>query len=146
MSDQAATAILLVEDNAADIYLIQEALQDSGHDIHLSIVPNGRDALAFLRREGAYALEPLPALILLDLSLPYLHGEAVLEQLRAMPAYENTPVVVFSGARKELEEQRCRRLGANAYIQKPKEISGYFAAIKTVMDTWFSPTGGSALV
>ena len=101
MGDQAAAAILLVEDNPADIYLIQEALQDSGHDIHLSIVPNGRDALAFLRKEGVYALEPTPALILLDLSLPYLHGEVVLAELRVMPAYENTPVVVFSGARKE---------------------------------------------
>jgi CheY-like chemotaxis protein len=136
MGDQATTAILLVEDNQADIHLIQEALQDSGRDIHLSIVPNGRDALAFLRKEGVYTLEPPPALILLDLSLPYLHGEVVLEQLRDMPAYEDTPVVVFSGAPKELEEQRCRRLGANAYVQKPTRISSYFAAINAMLKTW----------
>jgi CheY-like chemotaxis protein len=136
MSAQTATAILLVEDNPADIHLIQKALYESGHDIHLAIVPNGRDALSFLRKEGVYALELSPALILLDLSLPYLHGEVVLEQLRDMPAYADTPVVVFSGAPQELEEQRCRRLGANAYVQKPTELAAFFAAINTLVEMW----------
>jgi CheY-like chemotaxis protein len=67
MGAVAAKAVLLVEDNPADIYLIRKAVEEWDPHIHLSIVPNGRDALAFLRQEGAYALEPAPALILLDL-------------------------------------------------------------------------------
>jgi chemotaxis family two-component system response regulator Rcp1 len=136
MGDPAARAILLVEDNPADIYLIQTTLQECGNDIHLSIVPNGRDALTFLRKEGAYALEPAPALILLDLSLPHLHGDQVLAELRHMSAYQETPVVIFSAARKEVQEQRCLHLGANAYVQKPTEITAFFAAIHAIVRQW----------
>src|SRR3954466_7536093 len=64
---EATKALLVVEDNPADIYLIRKAVEECGPDIHLSVIPNGRDALAFLRQEGAFALEPSPALILLDL-------------------------------------------------------------------------------
>jgi two-component system response regulator len=133
---EAAKAILLVEDNPADIYLIRKAVEGCGPDIHLSIVPNGRDALAFLRKEGAYALEPSPALILLDLSLPHLEGQQVLTELRHLPAYQATPVVIFSAARQEQEEQPCLQLGANAYVQKPAEIEKFFAAIEAIVGEW----------
>jgi len=136
MSESATKAILLVEDNPADVYLVQKAIEDCGNDIHLSIVPNGRDALAFLREEGAYALEPSPALILLDLNLPKLHGHKVLAELRHLPAYQTTPVVIFSAARKDVEEQPCLQLGADAYVQKPTEILAFFSAIHTIVDQW----------
>jgi CheY-like chemotaxis protein len=140
MSNPAARAILLVEDNPADVYLIHTALQECGGDIHLSIVPNGRHALAFLRQEGAYALEPAPALILLDLSLPHLSGDTILVELRHLPAYETTPVIIFSAARKDLEEPRCLHLGATAYVQKPTDFDGFLTTIKSIVKTWLPPS------
>jgi chemotaxis family two-component system response regulator Rcp1 len=86
MSASTSKAILLVEDNPADIYLIKQAVAEYAPDLHLSVIPNGRDALAFLRQEGAFALEPSPALILLDLNLPKLDGHEVLTGLRHLPA------------------------------------------------------------
>jgi CheY-like chemotaxis protein len=142
MRRPATRAVLLVEDNPADIYLIQKAVEECGPDIHLSIVPNGRDALAFLRHEGAYALQPSPTLILLDLNLPKLHGHQVLAELRHLPAYQATPVVIFSAARKEMEEQRCLHLGANAYVQKPSDFDTFCAAIHAIVGQWL-PQGGS---
>jgi CheY-like chemotaxis protein len=132
----ATRAVLLVEDNPADIYLIRQALASYDPQIHLSVIPNGRDALAFLRQEGAYALEPSPSLILLDLSLPHLEGQQVLTGLRHVPDYQQTPVVIFSAARKEQEEQACLQLGANAYVQKPEEIEKFFAAIEAIVGEW----------
>ena len=102
---EAAKAILVVEDNPADIYLIRKAVAECNPHIHLSVIPNGRDALAFLRQEGAFGLEPSPALILLDLNLPKLDGHEVLTELRHLPMYQATPVVIFSAARQEQEEQ-----------------------------------------
>jgi CheY-like chemotaxis protein len=136
-------AMLLVEDNPADIYLIQKAVEECDKTIHLCVVPHGRDALAFLRKEGIYALEPSPALILLDLSLPSLDGHDVLVELRRMPAYQHTPVVVFSSARREAEEASCLRLGANTYIQKPTEIDDFFAAIRDTVYKWLLQTDAS---
>jgi CheY-like chemotaxis protein len=132
----AARAVLLVEDNPADIYLIRQALAVYDPQIHLSVIPNGRDALAFLRQEGAYALEPSPALILLDLNLPHLEGQQVLTGLRHLPAYQATPVVIFSAARPEQEEQSCLQLGATAYVQKPEALEKFFAAIADIMGEW----------
>ena len=51
MGELAARELLLVEDNPADVYLIQKALAECGNEIHLSVVPNGREALAFLRKD-----------------------------------------------------------------------------------------------
>ena len=142
MSVVAPKAILLVEDNPADIYLIKQAVAEWGPELHLSVIPNGRDALAFLRQEGAFRLEPSPTLILLDLNLPKLDGHDVLSALRHLPAYQATPVVIFSAARQEQEEQPCLQLGASAYVQKPAELEKFFAAIADIMGEWL-PDGAS---
>jgi two-component system, chemotaxis family, response regulator Rcp1 len=140
MGKPVTRAVLLVEDNPADIYLIRKAVEECGPELHLSVIPNGRDALAFLRQEGAFALEPAPALILLDLNLPKLDGHDVLTGLRHLPAYQDTPVVIFSAARPEQEEQPCLQLGATAYVQKPAALEKFFAAIAAIMGEWL-PAG-----
>jgi CheY-like chemotaxis protein len=109
---------------------------EQGNDIRLSVVPNGRDALTFLRKEAPFGHAPSPALIVLDLNLPKLDGHQVLSELRRLPAYQETPVVIFSVARKDLEEQRCLQLGANAYVQKPADFDSFFAAVQTIVSTW----------
>jgi two-component system, chemotaxis family, response regulator Rcp1 len=136
MGKPVTRAVLLVEDNPADIYLIRKAVEECGPELHLSVIPNGRDALAFLRQEGAFALEPAPALILLDLNLPKLDGHDVLTGLRHLPAYQDTPVVIFSAARPEQEEQPCLQLGADAYVQKPDALEKFFAAIADIVGEW----------
>src|SRR5690606_4806273 len=65
-----AVEILLVEDNPGDVRLTREALKESKIRNNLSIVRDGVEAMAFLRREGEYANAPRPDIILLDLNLP----------------------------------------------------------------------------
>lgn len=137
-----ARTILLVEDNPADVYLIRQAIAECGPDIHLAIVPDGGEALAYLRKEPPFAQAFTPALILLDFSLPRVNGDQVLTGLRSLPDYHATPVVVFSAASKDLVEWLCLKLGANEYIQKPHTIDSFFAAIHALVNKWLSP--GSA--
>jgi len=139
MSESAAKAILLVEDNPADVYLIQKAVEECGDDIRVSVIPNGQDALAFFRAEGPFAQFPSPALIVLDLNLPKLDGLALLDALRHLPAYQATPVVIFSAAKKEREESHCLQLGANAYVEKPAQLDAFFFAIHTIVEQWLTP-------
>jgi chemotaxis family two-component system response regulator Rcp1 len=63
--DEAPT-ILLGEDHPADTSLVQRAVEEGGGDSHLFVVPDGGEALAFLRKEGSCALVPSPVLIFLD--------------------------------------------------------------------------------
>lgn len=136
MSEPITRAILLVEDNPADIYLIQRAVAECSSDLQLFIVPDGGEALAFLRKEGSFAHVPSPALILLDLHLRKIDGDQVLPELRRLPALQTLPIVVLSGAAKEAEEGRCLQLGATAYVEKSLNFHDYFAAIKALVHTW----------
>ena len=61
-----AVEILLVEDSPGDVRLTQEALKDSKLYNNLSVVPDGVEAMAFLRRQEQYTNAPRPDLILLS--------------------------------------------------------------------------------
>ncbi|MBI5042860.1 MAG: response regulator, partial [Nitrospirae bacterium] len=62
--------ILLVEDNPADVRLTKEAFKDAKMLNNLSVVSDGVEAIAFLRRQDKYKAAPRPDIILLDLNLP----------------------------------------------------------------------------
>jgi two-component system, chemotaxis family, response regulator Rcp1 len=103
-------AILLVEDSAADAYLIQRAVKGCGPDLQLWIMPDGVAALAFLRKALPVPHLPTPTLILLDLRLPTMSGIQLLFEIRHLPAYEQTPIVILSRLDKEREEVLCLHL------------------------------------
>ena len=133
--------ILLVEDNPADVYLIRRAVEECGSDIPLFVVPDGGEALAFLRKEGPFAHVPSPALILLDLHLRKIDGDQVLPELRRLPAFQILPIVVLSAAAKEREESHCLELGATAYVQKSSNFYVYFNSLKDIVYTWLGDHG-----
>jgi CheY-like chemotaxis protein len=130
--------VLLVEDNPADVYLIQKAVADCSDDIRVWFVPNGQDALTFIRKEGPYVQAPSPTLNLLDLNLPKLRGEDFLVEVRRLPAYQATPIVVFSAADKALAAPLVLGVGANAYVQKPTDLYDFFAAIHAIVSRWLT--------
>ena len=74
--------ILLVEDNPGDVRLTLEAFKGGKARNHLSVVSDGVEALAYLRREGRYANAPRPDLILLDLNFPKKDGREVLAEIK----------------------------------------------------------------
>src|SRR5690348_1683133 len=93
--------ILLVEDNAGDVRLTQEALKEGNVRNNLSVARDGVQAVAFLRREGPYAQAARPDLILLDLNLPRKDGRAVLKEIKADSDLSVIPVVVLTTSRSE---------------------------------------------
>ena len=62
--------LLVADDSAADVYLMREALKESAVPVHVNVVPDGGEVLAFLRHEFPYTEGARPALILLDLQMP----------------------------------------------------------------------------
>ena len=93
--------ILLVEDNPGDVRLTREALKDARLMINLHSVGDGMEAMAFLRREGKYAAEPVPDLILLDLNLPRKNGLEVLAEIKKDNELKRIPVVVVTTSKAE---------------------------------------------
>jgi len=74
--------VLLVEDSPGDVRLTKEAFRDANSSIHLHVVSDGVEAMAFLRREGAHTRAPRPDLVLLDLDLPKMDGREVLANIK----------------------------------------------------------------
>ena len=91
--------ILLVEDDPGDQELTRRALEDDVVHTDLRIVNDGKEALDYLRREGAFTdpnTSPRPDLILLDLNMPRIDGRQVLEQVREDPDISRIPVIALT--------------------------------------------------
>ncbi len=105
--------ILLVEDNAGDVVLTREAMNEAGIGYRLSVVRDGVEAMDFLLRRAPYASAPRPNLILLDLNLPRMNGREVIAQISDHPSLRSIPLVVLTSSRQEqhvvdeCELERC---------------------------------------
>jgi CheY-like chemotaxis protein len=114
--------ILLAEDDANDVMLIQRAFQKAGLRNVLKIVRDGDAAIKYLRGDGPYADRdqyPLPFLLLLDLKMPGTDGFEVLEWLRDESQLKRLLVVVLTSSNLQADVDRAYELGANSYLVKP---------------------------
>ena len=115
-------ALLLVEDNPDDVFIMTRALKKAGLDLPVFIASDGKEALDYLRGTGPFADRaryPLPSLVLLDLKLPYLNGFEVLEWIRDHPLFHDLQVIVLTSSGEDRDQRRAQELGVSAYLIKP---------------------------
>jgi chemotaxis family two-component system response regulator Rcp1 len=128
MSDK-LIEILLVEDNPADVRLAQETLKDYKLQNLLHVVTDGEAALAFLRREGAFANAPVPDMVLLDLGLPKLDGMEVLGRIRQDPNLKDMPLVILTASQMDHRLLDIYDVSQECFILKPLTLERYLDAI-----------------
>ncbi|HEX8343332.1 MAG TPA: response regulator [Actinoplanes sp.] len=124
----AATAllqVLLVEDDLADVALMESSFAEHHAPTELHHVVDGADALAFLRHEGTYADAPRPDLILLDLNMPRVDGRQALSMIKTDEQLKAIPVVVFTTSATPADIVSSYGAHANAYITKPIDLDEY---------------------
>ena len=126
--------VLLVEDDPGDVLMTREALADHKVLNRLSVVSNGDDALAYLRKEGRFADVETPDLVLLDLNLPRRGGREVLREVKADPELRRVPVVVLSTSNAQDDVMAAYDLHANAYVRKPVDFNRFVAAVRAIDD------------
>lgn len=124
--------VLLVEDSPSDSELTVEALREAKIRNKVSVVEDGIQAMQFLRRQGQYAIAPLPDLILLDLNLPRKDGREVLAEIKADEKLASIPVVVLTASTSEEDLLRAQALHANSYITKPVEFMRFLDVVREV--------------
>jgi two-component system response regulator len=132
-------AILLVEDNPADVKITQRALRESAFPGELRVVRDGQEAVDYLLRQGPHAHDAdwrSPDLILLDLNLPRLTGREVLERMRATPGLRTVPVLVLTTSRRHEDVQEMYAAGANTYIEKPQDFHQFVRVLQTIQRYW----------
>ena len=126
--------VLLVEDNPADIELVQEALLEGQVNFHLNVVEDGDQAIEFLRRQGNYQRSPRPDLILLDLKMPKKHGLEVMAEIKADKDLRRIPVIVLTSSDSPTDILQAYDLQASCFITKPSDLDEFNRVIGTVRD------------
>lgn len=130
--------ILLVEDNPGDVRLTMEVLKEGKMLTHVSVVGDGVEALAYLRRQGKHADAARPDLVLLDLNLPKKDGREVLAEIKRDADLRRIPVVVLTTSSAEQDIVRAYDLHANCYINKPVDLEEFVKVVKLIEAFWFT--------
>lgn len=117
--------VLLVEDNRADVLIIEKAIALYGLPVKLYVAQDGAEAFDFIGRAESVAGAPRPEIVLLDLNLPKRSGKEVLERLRESPACRNARVLVVSSSNSPKERRGIEQLGVDDYFCKPASLDGF---------------------
>ena len=134
-----AALILVIEDNDSDVFLLERALNKQDFRFELVHLLNGGEALAFIRRQGAYADAAIPDLILLDLNLSKYSGEDILREIRSAAHFGGVPVCVWSSSRSPRDEALLKELGVRRFISKPSGLDQFMEIGKILKDLLAAP-------
>lgn len=123
--------ILVVEDNPHVLEMYEYALRRlrTGKDpleAAVEFASNGHEALERLRER------PPIDLVLTDLYMPIMDGFALLEQLRADPLLDATPVMMISAGGPDARA-RAVELGVDVYLQKPVQFADVMSTVRTLL-------------
>jgi len=127
---------LLVEDSPSEVYLMKTVLTESALPVELHAVPDGHEALTFLRRENEHATAPRPDFILLDINMPRKNGFEVLAEVKKDRDLKRIPVVMLSASELKDDINNSYELRANAYMRKPLSLEDYRVAVKALFEFW----------
>ncbi len=117
--------LIIIEDNVPDVSLVKEALRQEGVDCDLTTIEDGEQAISFARAQGLYADAPVPDLILMDMNLPKIGGEAILHELRAQSRLKHVPVILWSSALSTKDEAIAQQFHAHKFIRKPMGLAEF---------------------
>jgi CheY-like chemotaxis protein len=131
--------ILLADDDPNDVHIVKAAFDRAGYAFPFHVVPNGEEAIAYLKGEGKYANRkkfPIPSLLLLDIKMPSIDGFEVLRWVRSRPEWRVLPVIVLTNSYYGPDVNRAYDLGANSFLTKPGDFNQYVGAVKQVAHFW----------
>ena len=120
----AGVRVLMVEDNPINSTTIGAYLHDRGY--HVVAARNGREALDIVA-------EARPDVILMDIQMPEMDGLETTRHLRAMPAYQHTPIIALTALAMPGDRERCLAAGANEYLTKPVRLKGLVETMQRLL-------------
>lgn len=120
MSPDRNTAILVVDDNAANLKLARVILQREGYLVRTAV--DAEEALELLRWWR-------PALILMDIQLPGLDGLELTRRLKADPACRDILIVALTAFAMPNDHERALAAGCDGYLSKPIDIDTLVTAV-----------------
>jgi len=134
--------VLVIEDNGSDVFLLDRALRKQDLRFELIHLHDGGEALAFVRREGAYADAATPNLILVDLNLARYTGEDILLEIRKAQHLAGVPVCVWSSSQSRRDQALLLGLGVDRFVTKPCGLDQFMEIGVIIKDLLSGPKAG----
>jgi CheY-like chemotaxis protein len=131
--------ILLVEDNEDDVFFLQRAMKSAALNYPLIVAKDGQQAIDYLSGAKEFsdrAQFPVPALVLLDIKLPKVHGLDVLKWIRAESSLQTLVVIMLTTSHLEVDVDRAYRLGANSFLVKTPSSEKLERLLRLIHDYW----------
>jgi CheY-like chemotaxis protein len=135
--------ILLVEDDDADAFFLQRAIEKLKIPFALDRVTDGRSAMDYLGRTGRFekmATLPPPHLVVLDLKMPVCSGFDVLEWVRPQACFKHLKIAVWSSSTLPEDRAKALQLGACDFVVKPAKLGEYERMIQNWLAHGFLPS------
>jgi two-component system, chemotaxis family, response regulator Rcp1 len=125
--DMKSAHIVLIEDNPADVHLVELALREYGIAYSLTRFESGTEAVRVLCSPGAENLCE-PDLILMDLNSPRTDGFDALRTLKESLLLTKVPIAILTSSGARTDKQRAERLGT-PFIEKPCQLKDFLATV-----------------
>ena len=125
--------LLLVEDSAADIMLVHEALEEHLRTHRCVAFSDGIEARDYLADTDS----EMPDLILLDLNLPRMDGRELLGEIKTSERLRHIPVVILTTSSAPQDRIDTYAAHANSYVTKPVDLDSYAQTLHDVVRYWF---------
>jgi len=127
---------LLVEDDDIHAHLVTRSMENARVANEVIRVSDGAEAISFLRREGRFAGQPRPDIILLDLKLPKVDGHEVLAAIKEDETLRMIPVVVMTTSDTESDREQAYQHHANSYVVKPVDFEKFRKLVDDLSLYW----------
>jgi two-component system response regulator len=118
-----APHLLVVEDNPADVRLLELAFEEAGIEACFSVVRDGAEALEWTADHSHR-----PDVVLLDLNMPGMDGRELLAALRAAARTADLEIIVLSSTDSNDDITMCRRHAVRTYVVKPVDFGEFVDA------------------
>ena len=115
--------VLVIEDQEDLAALYESALTRDGFRVTKAYT--GEEGVTLFEDRGADA-------VILDMTLPEMHGLQVLQAIRSLNA--KVPIVVVTGETSDETRRQCERLGVREYLTKPAHHRDIIAALRRSLD------------
>jgi two-component system, OmpR family, alkaline phosphatase synthesis response regulator PhoP len=122
-----AQEVLVVEDDMVVSRLVTHLLTRRGYKV--------QHAADGLRAQQIVATDHQPAVVVLDVMLPYVSGFELMSQIRSTPGWDDVPVIVLTSKAHESDILRAFDSGVNDYVVKPFRPEEFVARVRRLAET-----------
>jgi CheY-like chemotaxis protein len=133
--------IMVIEDDPNDQVLIERAFRIIGVTDPIQIMPDGAEAIAYMKGEGKYSDREkfeYPTFVITDLKMPRKDGFAVLEFLKSNPAWKVIPTIVLSASSDLDDIKKAYMLGASSFHVKPQGFDALQNQLAVINAYWIT--------